>query len=67
MAKKKASKGEATADPKPNILVIRGAAAWREWLKRYAAFRRTTPTGLIDTILAEAARRDKFETPPERI
>jgi hypothetical protein len=46
---------------------IKSTPEWRDWLKRYAEFRRTTPTSLLDRALTELARRDKFELPPKRI
>lgn len=49
-----------------NVMSIRGTAAWKEWLDRYAARRRVPSTALIDQVLAEAAERDGFEPPPPR-
>jgi hypothetical protein len=49
-----------------NIFSIRGTAKWREWLDRFAAHQRVTPTALIDQALTEAARRAGFDTPPPR-
>jgi len=76
MAKTKASKPaskapaappeEAKAEAKSNVMSIRGTAAWKAWLDRYAARRRVTATALIDQVLAEAAQRDGFEMPPPR-
>ena len=70
-AKKKAAAGAAkpksAAEPeRKNIISIRGTESWREWLTRYAASRRVPVTSLIDQVLAEAAKRDGFESPPER-
>jgi hypothetical protein len=60
------------ADDKPGgeepcSVSIRGSTAWRDWLQRYALYKRTTPTGLLDMAVAEMAKRDKFEAPPDRI
>ena len=57
------------AEPEPvksNVMSIRGTAAWKAWVDRYAARRRVTSTALIDQVLAEAAERDGFEMPPPR-
>jgi hypothetical protein len=50
----------------PNIISIRGTNEWRDWLDRFAAHQRVTPTALVDQALAEAARRAGFEDPPPR-
>ena len=57
---------EGTSKRVPNSLVIRGRAAWRDWLGRYAARRRVTQATLIDPVLAESAQRDGFPAPPPR-
>lgn len=59
------------ADPVPapirrSIVNIRGTEAWRDWLVSYATFRRVPVAVVIDLALAEAAKRDNFEPPPER-
>jgi hypothetical protein len=50
----------------PNIISIRGTTEWRDWLDRFAAHQRITPTALVDQALTEAARRAGFDDPPPR-
>jgi hypothetical protein len=73
MAKKKNPPKARPEEPRkpvartPNSLVIRGSAEWRAWLDRYCQFRQTTTASVIAQVLAEAARRDKFDPPPNRL
>jgi hypothetical protein len=64
--KAKASKPAGGEPLRRNVISIRGTEDWRDWLIRYAAFRRVPVTSLIDQVLNEAAKRDDFELPPER-
>lgn len=68
VAKKKTRRG-----PKPNpeaakdaLIAIRCRQEYKDWLARYAEFRRASPSNLFDMLFAEAAKRDGFEPPPKR-
>src|SRR3954447_19084816 len=56
----------ATTEADAIIFSIRGTPEWREWLRRFAAHQRVTPTALVDQALAEVARRVGFVEPPPR-
>lgn len=51
---------------KRHILGIRGSALYREWLRRFARFRRKDQVDLIDEALETLARSAGFEAPPKR-
>jgi hypothetical protein len=67
VAKKKAKPKKVAVGPKPNALVIRGSAEWREWLKRVAEVDRTSVADVIDRALVDYARKIGVkELPPKR-
>jgi hypothetical protein len=51
----------------PVVAGVRCCAEWEEWLIRFAAHRRVPLAVLIDQALAEAAARDGFPAPPQRL
>jgi hypothetical protein len=71
MAKKKADgrspKNKERTGPGFTSKAIRMSDGYAEWLERYAKLKRATVAGLIDQVLAESAKADGFESPPERI
>lgn len=68
MSKKKGPKSELVdKPPKPNALVIRGSADWREWVKRAAREDRVSVAVFLDRAAAAYAKMIGFkETPPDR-
>jgi hypothetical protein len=63
LAKGKAKTGELT----PNVMMIRGTKAWRDWLKEFAEVVGTTPTAAIEHALRLAATHYSFKAPPKRL
>jgi hypothetical protein len=61
MAKKKPDPKPTEKPPKPNALVVRGSAEWREWLKELSDFDRTTVADEIDRALVDRARLIGFK------
>lgn len=71
MAKKQsgdAPKGrpKSEAGPTKQILTLRGRDDYKEWLTRYAKFRRSQFAELVADALELMAKGDKFEAPPQR-
>lgn len=52
--------------PREHIFGMRGTEAYKDWLGRYAAFRRKDLVDLVDEALERMAKVDKFEPPPKR-
>jgi hypothetical protein len=55
MAKKKET--QPTDGPRPNALVVRGSAEWREWLRKVAEHDRTSVAEAIDRAMVDYARK----------
>jgi hypothetical protein len=65
MAKKKQAP---EPEPRPasvrrNVLVVQGTEGWREWLKRFAAFRRLSVVVTVDQAIIESAQKHGFTEP----
>jgi hypothetical protein len=60
-------KQDRPAEPlKPKTVGVRASGEWAAWADRYAKFRRVDVAKLIDLALAELAKGDGFEPPPDR-
>jgi hypothetical protein len=68
MAKKKAapSRGEGAARLR-NIFVMSGTDEFKAWLAGFAAHRGLPLTILIEQLLRESAKREKYPPPPPRV
>ena len=69
MAKKKqASEPPTESERRPgsarkNVLVVQGTEEWREWLKRFATFRRLSVVATVDQAIVESAQKHGFTEP----
>jgi hypothetical protein len=69
MAKnKKANDPLREPEPRPasgrkNVLVVQGTEAWRDWLKRFATFRRLSVVATVDQAIIESASKHGFTEP----
>lgn len=63
----KASRKSPDPSPRQMLVAIKGRPEWYEWLKRAAAFDRSTVVEFLDRAAARYARDIGFdEVPPER-
>jgi hypothetical protein len=67
MAKKRAAPKKAPVRTRVTTVAVRASVAWKEWLDRFADFRRLTVADVIDQALVSHARETGFtELPPKR-
>lgn len=52
---------------KTRTIGLRTSEEWAEWLERFAKANRTDVAKLIDISLAELAKAQTFEPPPDRV
>jgi len=52
--------------PLPTVVSIKGTAAWRDWVQLLAEDARTDAAKLIDSLLAEHAKKRGLPAPPKR-
>lgn len=63
---KKRGRPKGEDEPTIQILSLRGKAAWRSWLERFANHLGMSTSKLVDVAVKEKAKREKFEPPPNR-
>jgi hypothetical protein len=64
VAKKKSNSGP--KPPRKVLVAFKCSEEFKDWLIRYAEFKRTTPSGVLDLSVSENAKRDGFEPAPKR-
>jgi hypothetical protein len=56
-----------SAEPEMKTLGVRMTVQYADWLERFAKSQRRNAASMIDRALADAAEKEEFEAPPERV
>ncbi len=66
-AKRPRAKGRPkVAEPRRNVVSLRGSEQWREWLNSFAEHARMPAATLVDQAITHYAKVLEFDPPPKR-